>query len=459
MLEEPKKEEPKQEELLKRLQAELREFEEHARFKQNLAERKMVGTGRLLSYEEGFSWCSECKFVSGISPQSDLKPRGLRGCQRPSCQKCFQWKEPVVYHDEDFLYEGDKEQKDCKWYVSGHGCEDGNKCLLNHPKWDESLPENVRRCYVCGQRRDHTSKHCERPGGGEEGAEVMTVMEGLFYLSNLPKRPNGESVMIPPPTYRGPIPHQAPYQAEIMARRQETPEERERKQIQRMIEQARKDLIARVSISANFREVLTNLARRIDDYPEKEEVQEIYEAMLIQERVQELQREANERRNIEILRLMHEERQEIVFPRNDEDDEEQPPQIRPRINTIKVLKVDLEEEEESDSKWLKHFLLTISAQVIIQFLYGSCSRRRREQKEKITEDESKSGGDESFEDDEEEEFEFIQGETVHGPGTHHRPGSDAHALRPLRHHDADRSGRAHHQGRAARDRRGHPPPA
>ena len=68
------------------------------------------------------------------------------------------------------------------------------------------------------------------------------------------------------------------------------------------------------------------------------------------------------------------------------------------------------QEEESDSKWLKHFLLTISAQVIIQFLYGSCSRRRREQKEKITEDESKSGGDESVEDDEEEEFELIQGE-------------------------------------------------
>ena len=49
--------------------------------------------------------------------------------------------------------------------------------------------------------------------------------------------------------------------------------------------------------------------------------------------------------------------------------------------------------------------------MIIQFLYGSCSRRRREQKEKITEDESRSGGDESFEDDEEEEFELIQGET------------------------------------------------
>ena len=73
------------------------------------------------------------------------------------------------------------------------------------------------------------------------------------------------------------------------------------------------------------------------------------------------------------------------------------------------MKVDLEEEEESDSKWLMKFLLTVSAQVIIQFLYGSCSRRRKEQKEKITEDESKSGGDESIE-DEEDEFELIQEE-------------------------------------------------
>jgi DNA-directed RNA polymerase subunit H (RpoH/RPB5) len=156
------------------------------------------------------------------------------------------------------------------------------------------------------------------------------------------------------------------------------------------------------------------LAKRTDDFTEKAEVQEIYEAMLIQERVQEMQREANERRNLEILRLVHDERQEVVFTRNDENDEEQPPQMRPRINTIKVLKVDLEQEEESSSKWLKHLLLTVSVQVIIQFLYGSCSRRRREQKEKITEDESRSGGDELVKNrhisDEEEEFELIQEE-------------------------------------------------
>ena len=200
VVEEPKRvEEPKPEdELLRRLQGELRAFEEHAKLKQELAQRKFVGAGRLLSYEEGFSWCSECKFVSGISPQSDLKSRGLRGCQRPSCPKCTQWNGPVVYHDEDFLYEGNKEQKDCQWYVSGQGCEDGNKCLLRHPKWDNGLPENKGRCFVCGQRRDHTSMYCSRPGGGDEGSEVMTITEGLFFLRDLPRRPNGEAVYLPP---------------------------------------------------------------------------------------------------------------------------------------------------------------------------------------------------------------------------------------------------------------------
>ena len=32
------------------------------------------------------------------------------------------------------VYEGEKERKDCTWYASGQGCEDGNKCLLYHLK-------------------------------------------------------------------------------------------------------------------------------------------------------------------------------------------------------------------------------------------------------------------------------------------------------------------------------------
>ncbi len=68
-----------------------------------------------------------------------------------------------------------------------------------------------------------------------------------------------------------------------------------------------------MSISSNFKEVLTNLAKRTDDFPEKAEIQEIYQVMLIQERIEEMQREATERRNIEMLRLVHEEHQEMIF--------------------------------------------------------------------------------------------------------------------------------------------------
>ena len=165
--------------------------------------------------------------------------------------------------------------------------------------------------------------YCTRPGGGYEGSEVMTTNEGLFFLRDLPKRPNGESVHLPP-RHRGNAPYHSQFEerptgSEVPKRVwPETPEDKERKQILKLIEQARRDLIARVSISSNSKEVLATLAKRTDDFTEKAEVQKIFEAMLIQERVEEMQREANERRNIEILRLVHEERQELNFTRDDE---------------------------------------------------------------------------------------------------------------------------------------------
>ena len=144
MVEKPKEVE---EDPLSKFEKELQAFEEHARRRQELAEKRITDKSmRLLSYEDGFTWCYECKHVSTISSTSDLKYRGLKGCQQKSCSKCFQWKRTSPYEDSDFLYEGDKVQRDCQWYVSGKGCEDGNRCIYNHPKWDESLPENKRRC-------------------------------------------------------------------------------------------------------------------------------------------------------------------------------------------------------------------------------------------------------------------------------------------------------------------------
>ena len=158
---------------------------------------------RLLSYEEGFSWCSECKYVSSIHERSELKYMGLKGCQRRSCPRCFQWVDVSPYEDEDFVYEGEKDMKECEWFVSGRGCEDGNKCMLKHPKWDETDPKNKNRCYVCGQRNDHWARHCSRPGGQMEGADAMSYGERSRLFTVLPKRPNGEAAVIPPYHHEG----------------------------------------------------------------------------------------------------------------------------------------------------------------------------------------------------------------------------------------------------------------
>jgi hypothetical protein len=279
------------------------------------------------------------------------------------------------------------------------------------------LKENKIRCFVCGQRNDHTSRYCTRPGGGYEGVEVAMDIGEYLQTRELPRRPNGEQVFLPQRRQRGrgqsqerPSGSEAPRSVWP-----ETPEEKEARNIRKMIEQARKDLIARVSISDNLGEVLTNLVGRTDDFPGKTEVQEIYQAMLIQERIQVIQRSITESHNVELLRRLHEQRLEAVHLQGDE--EEEPQQPRPRINVIKVVKVDVEEEEESNSSWLMKFLLTVSAQVIVQFLYGSCSKRRKEQPEKITEEEESKtgGGEESIEEDDEadaDEFELIHQEVT-----------------------------------------------
>ena len=96
---------------------ELEELEETFEKKKELSKRKKNGKGEtLLSYEEGFTWCEKCHYVSDIAPQSDLHQSWkLRGCQRPSCPGSFQWKNHYQspYLDEDFVYEGYKVVKPC----------------------------------------------------------------------------------------------------------------------------------------------------------------------------------------------------------------------------------------------------------------------------------------------------------------------------------------------------------
>jgi hypothetical protein len=87
-----KTEAEKKAEEYEKLREELEELEETHEKKKELSKRKKNGQGQdLLSYEEGFSWCEKCHYVSDIEPQSDLNQSfKLKGCQRPSCSGSFQ---------------------------------------------------------------------------------------------------------------------------------------------------------------------------------------------------------------------------------------------------------------------------------------------------------------------------------------------------------------------------------
>ena len=180
------------------LQRELASLESQYQRMNTLKERKWNHLGqKLLSYEEGFTWCPKCHYVSNISLQSELRHRcGLRGCQRRSCEECYQWDKVSPYEEDDFLYEGPKQKRICEAYWKGTvGCTEGNKCLDHHQFWPLTK-ENEGRCFVCGmkdgQEGSHRSNHCERPGGGCENDDIAAKVDS-FLIPKLPKRPNGES--------------------------------------------------------------------------------------------------------------------------------------------------------------------------------------------------------------------------------------------------------------------------
>ena len=164
---------------------------------------------RLLGYTEGFTWRPKCHYVSNVGKTSDLKHRcNLRGCQRRSCEGCFQWSSRSPYENEDFIFEGYKVKKVCQAYVEGTvGRREGNKCLDDRPFWEEDKGVNKDRRYVCGARKlidgkqnrksEHfTSKYRDAPGGQSELASIAERVNA-FLDAKLPLRPNGEEARIP----------------------------------------------------------------------------------------------------------------------------------------------------------------------------------------------------------------------------------------------------------------------
>ena len=91
--------------------------------------------------------------------------------------------------------------------------------------------------------------------------QTMTF-EGLTMITALPRRPNGEAVYLQPrqsgpykSSFEGRAQGSEEGQRSVWPEAPETPEDREKRQIVRLIEHARSDLVKRVSISDNFKEL------------------------------------------------------------------------------------------------------------------------------------------------------------------------------------------------------------
>jgi len=380
----PKKEETKAE----RLKRELEEIEAAEQRRAMLATRRKNQLGQnLLSYEEGFDWCSTCQYVSVVSKISELKYISLKGCQRRTCPSCFQWtlaRSP--YEPDDFLFEGPKEVKDCPWFTSGRGCPRGNKCDMRHPKWDESERLNKGRCYVCGERGDHRSQFCERPGGGMERTRFEDNNMFRFGWRELPCRPNGSIPDLPP--------HRDEEKSEVTQQQQMDPVKMELEgRARRIIKKAQIDL-SRGYLSEEVNAELQILATMPEDYSMKAEVIDTIDEVRVQLRILEIQRKSEQNQQVE----------GTAQRGSSTDDLSQaagPKAPVPRINAVKVIKVEVEDDEseaEIAKRFLKTVLAAVGVQIILNWLYGRCKRRALKSKtEEVCTDDEDAVSDEDFE--------------------------------------------------------------
>ena len=227
--------------------------------------------------------------------------------------------------------------------------------------WDETEKKNKNRCYCCGDR-GHQARWCERPGGGEEGLDLLTEEQRFSAFSmfrSLPQRPNGEEVSLLAPKEN----------LEEMLKRNRMDDQRLRHQRHY---RHLKELILRAQREG---EVVEDLVRGLEtmvteDYFEgRDEIPEFVAEVRVKDRI------AKTRKEIEELARTG------LVERTQRRTSQSP--LRPRINMVKVIKVELEEEDEDFSKHWKSFLVLMGAQLIMSWLYAQCQRRRSKAKPKV----------------------------------------------------------------------------
>ena len=169
-----------------------------------------------------------------------------------------------------------------------------------------------------------------------------------------------------------------------------------------------------------LRKALMTLAQRTDDYPEKEQVEEVLQGIKLQEQIDELRRQNEARRAEELYLLAKRELEASAGQRTQEDEAQEGPgeargsndQQRPNIRAIKVVKVNVEEEEDFKES-IKRFVITAVASLIIQmtlpWIYNRCRKRNQTTRKEPKEDfeEESLGCDMDIRSSEDDEFEMI----------------------------------------------------
>jgi hypothetical protein len=463
------------------LQRELASLESQYQRMNTLKERKWNHLGqKLLSYEEGFTWCPKCHYVSNISLQSELRHRcGLRGCQRRSCEECYQWDRVGPYEEDDFLYEGPKTKQICEAYWKGTvGCTEGNKCLDHHQFWP-ATKENEGRCFVCGmkggQEGSHRSTYCERPGGRYENVDIAIKVDS-FLIPKLPKRPNGESprrVKVNEVGRRSRSrsksrSHHRHQQEDTLPHGISPWEYGERVEEQRIhatkaLSTARKELARSGQVSKEIESILQDIMQRHPDLEVNGEIEEFLQTAPILQQMSVIRKTIEENHKTEEYERYQ--RGELIKPEVLEGTPSQgTPERgmtsyegdsggagssndgRPRVKTLKVIKIEVEDDEEKGRSLgsILPAIVTVLMTVAMQWLFGRCQRRNQP----LTEQQP------TIEDESEEEFELVDEAEEFQTGT---TGETEEQGEEVEEQDSQQEGPQHTQQEAPREQPTTPP--
>jgi hypothetical protein len=249
-----------------------------------------------------------------------------------------------------------------------------------------------------GQSESHLSTFCERPGGKSELVEIAARVQAWFGFE-LPKRPNGEE-----PKNSRPKDDQRKRARDERQRSREQPRtevyppgydpwkigeefEDKRRKAMKTLTAARKELSNYGRVTEELKGLLHRMKEECPESETKAQIEEFLVTTPLIERMNELRKKMTEDQ-AEALRdrLERGEIKKEGFALTTEGlishEGDHPgatsstdPQPKVSIRTLKVIKIEINEEEESkEPKFAMMMIMTVIVTIAVQWLLGLCRR-------------------------------------------------------------------------------------